>query len=135
MNADGSDQVNLTRGRGGGGGPDWQPLPAGAPVPAPREFCLGDVRHNPRRGTARLLVTAPGPGRVVLERRPGVKRFAVLNEAEAASDVALRVRPRGKAKRRLARTGRVRVRAQVTYRPRVGEPRTKGRRVWLVRKP
>jgi hypothetical protein len=72
---------------------------------------------------------------VILQRRPGVQRLTQTRDAAGPGRVVLRVRPRGRARKRLnRRTNRLPVRAQVTFRPRVGEPLTKGRRVWLVRR-
>jgi Tol biopolymer transport system component len=140
MNADGTLQTNLTRSRTQDSAPDWQRRPSPPDAdPPPRQFCFGPVRRNTNQGIARLVVHVPQPGRVVLQRRPGVKRFVRLHEAAGPGRVVLWVRPRGKPQRRLARAGRTErrvqlpVRVQVSFRPRVGEPMSKGRRMWLVR--
>jgi Tol biopolymer transport system component len=140
MNAEGALQTNLTRSRTQDSAPDWQRRPSPPDAdPPPRQFCFGPVRRNTNQGTARLVVHVPQPGRVVLQRRPGVKRFVRLHETAGPGRVVLRVRPRGKPQRRLARAGRTEhrvqlpVRVQVSFRPRVGELLSKGRRMWLVR--
>jgi hypothetical protein len=139
MNADGRDQVNLTPGPAGGARPDWQRLPAPEADLPPRQFCFDGLRRNTNRGIARLAVRVPAPGRVVLQRRAGIKHFAKAHRTAGPGRVVLRVRPRGRAQRRLARAARmqgwlrINVRAQVTFRPRAGEPLTKGRQVRLVR--
>jgi dipeptidyl aminopeptidase/acylaminoacyl peptidase len=134
MNADGTEPRRLDSDANNGASLDWQPLPAGASLgPPPSQFCFGPVRWNTNRGVARLIVEVPRPGRVVLQQRPGVRRFAQAHREAGSGRVVLRVRPRGRARHRLGhRTKRLPVRAQVTYRPWVGEPLTKGRRVWLV---
>jgi TolB protein len=141
MKRDGSDQTNLTNNSRLDRAPDWQPLPVSAELgPPPSQFCFGQVRRNTNRGIARLVVDVPRPGRVVLQRRPGIKRFAQVHRAAGPGRVVVRIRPRGWAQRLLSQAGRtlhrvqLPVRAKVTYRPRVGEPRTKGRRVWLVQR-
>jgi hypothetical protein len=69
---------------------------------------------------------------VILLRTPRVRR-AVRNPA-GARVVRLPVRARGKFRKRLLRTGRVRVRARVRFRPAGGVPRTKSRIVRLVKR-
>jgi dipeptidyl aminopeptidase/acylaminoacyl peptidase len=133
MNADGSGQTLLTN--GGAGQPDWQRRPAPEADLPPRQFCFGALRRNTSQGIARLAVRVPGPGRVVLHQRPGVRRFAQARREAGPGRVVLRVRPRGRARRKLNNgTNRVPVRAQVTFRPWGGEPLTKGRRVWLAKR-
>jgi dipeptidyl aminopeptidase/acylaminoacyl peptidase len=140
MNADGSDKANLTDSPTLDRNPDWQALPASVSIgPPPSHFCFGPQSRNTKRGIARLVVRVPRPGRVVLRRRPGVKRFAQAHRTAGPGRVVMRIRPRGWARRLLSRAGRtlhrvqLPVRARVTYRPWIGEPWTKGRRVWLVR--
>jgi Tol biopolymer transport system component len=151
MDADGSGQENLTnspvqdrdrdfadlRDRR----PDWQSLPPDAVVgPPPSQFCFGKLRRNVRRGTARLAVRVPRRGEVLVERRRGVRRFARIHEAKGPGRVVVQVRPRGKVKRRLDRAGERQrrvtavVRARVKFNPVIGEPWTKGRRVWLIKR-
>jgi dipeptidyl aminopeptidase/acylaminoacyl peptidase len=140
MNADGTGQKRLTstsetESPAFDGEPDWHQ----APLPPRSQVCFEALRRHKERGTARLTVRIPGPGTVVLRRGPGVRKFAAVHEAETAGRVVLRVRPRGRAQRRLARAGRsqrrarAQVRARVTFNPEIGEPLTKGRRIWLVR--
>jgi hypothetical protein len=53
--------------------------------------------------------------------------------APAARTVKLAVRPKGKAKRRLARAGKLTVKVAVTYRPSGGSPATKTKKISLRR--
>jgi hypothetical protein len=69
---------------------------------------------------------------VILLRTPKVRR-AVRNPA-GAGVVRVPVRAQGKALRRLLRSGGVRVRARVRFRPAGGTPRTKSRMVRLVKR-
>jgi hypothetical protein len=101
-------------------------------------FTFGKARLNRKRGTARLAVRVPGPG---VARLAGSKQVRPdRGRARRAGRVALRVRPRGAAKRRLAQaakrggTASVRIRARVTYVPEGGSPNTQVRRVRLVRR-
>lgn len=106
----------------------------GAP---PNEFTLGKPKLNRKRGTAKLPVVVPGPGRVTLQRTKQLKPASA--QASSSGAVRLTLRPRGKAKRRLASTPRggrraVKVRARVRFAPIAGTPRTKAKRVRLVRR-
>jgi dipeptidyl aminopeptidase/acylaminoacyl peptidase len=132
MNADGSAQTRLTNNSWADHRPDWHP----SSLPANR-FRFGRAIRNRRKGFTRLAVRVPGPGRVVLRRGKNVRWFA--RQANEAGAVGVRVRPRGRAMRRLQRAGAVRrrmqadVRVQVTFRPAGGWPRTQGTRVRLAR--
>lgn len=120
---------------------EGEPPPTDEGQPISNQFRFGKVNRNLRRGIARLIVRVPGPGRVIVRPNKRVRRFA--RRAGEPGAVAVRVRPRGKAQRRVSRRRcersdkrrlRVRVRARVTYRPTGGAPRTKQRRVRLVRR-
>jgi Tol biopolymer transport system component len=140
MNADGSDQTRLTNNLWSDRRASWQPLPL-----ASNRFCFGKLRRATTgafarlwaRGFARQRIKVPGPGTVSLERNKNVRHFARPVEEAGVVDVV--IRPRGRAKRRLARAGRtqrrvqLRVRARITLDPEGGPPRTRTKRVWLVR--
>jgi hypothetical protein len=125
--------------------------PNGDQLPISNQFSFGKLIRKLRRGTAALSVRVPGPGTLVLRRTKRVRGATrrVRNAAARAlltqsrTVVRLPVRPRGKAKRRLSnrrcqQSGKkrlaVRVRARVTYRPTGGAPRTRVRRVRLVKR-
>jgi Tol biopolymer transport system component len=135
MNADGSGQTRLTNNAGADHRPDWHWLA----LPPANRFTFGKVIHNRKKGTARLMVRVPAGGELILHRTKNVRRFARVHLAAEPGRVVLRVRPRGRAKRKLARAGqiqrrvRIGVRARVTFKRWVGHPLTKARRVRLVR--
>ena len=110
--------------------------PAGSPpsrTSSPSNvFRFGKVKLNRRKRTATLAVRVPGPGSLSL-RGKGIRgqRKAV----RAAGTVKLVVRPTGKAKRKLARTGKLTVRVAVTYRPSGGAPATKTKQIRLRSRP
>jgi DNA-binding beta-propeller fold protein YncE len=108
------------------------PDPPPPPPPVSNNFSFGKPKLNRRRGIAILPVRVPAGGRVILLRTPKVRR-AVRNPA-GARVVRLPVRARGKFRKRLLRTGRVRVRARVRFRPTGGTARTKSRVVRLVKR-
>ena len=114
--------------------PPLSPSPptSNAPFPstASNAFRFGKVRLNRRKRTASLAVRVPGPGSLSL-RGKGIKRQR--KAVRAAGTVRLTVRPTGKAKRKLARTGKLTVKVAVTYRPSGGSPATKTKKIRLRR--
>jgi hypothetical protein len=131
--------------RSGGGQPDDQvqalrfvpPLAPPAAEPSNR-FRFGKLKRNKRKGTAILFVRVPGPGKLVLAKTKKLK--GARKRAKKAGKVRLPIRPRGKAKRRLAARaagkgpGRLKVRVRVTFTPDGGSPRTKSKRLKLVKR-
>jgi CSLREA domain-containing protein len=106
-------------------------------VLASNRFRFRKLIRNRTQGTASQRLWVASSGRVVLRRNKRVRGFA--RRVEGPGVVAVRVRPRGNAKRRLARAGEergrvaVRVRARITFNPQGGPPRTKAKRLRLVR--
>jgi hypothetical protein len=130
--------------RSGGGQPDAQvhgfrflPPPEPSAVEPSNRFRLGKLKRNRRRGTAVIFVHVPGPGRLVLAKNAKVR--GATKRAKRAGKVVLRIRPRGKARRKLLRlarrgkVGKVRVRIRVTFTPDGGSPATKARKVRLLK--
>jgi hypothetical protein len=104
-------------------------------------FKFGKLKRNKRRGTATLVVILPGPGTLTLRgkgvvgRQPGDKAQSKASKAVgAAGRVRLLIRSEGRAKRRLARRGRVKVKLKVTYTPTGGAANTKTKSVKLVKR-
>jgi hypothetical protein len=103
---------------------------------------FGQVTRNDTKGTAKLTTTVPDPGDVVLERTKQVKGDEVRAEAGGASartsqngiEVELTVKPRGKAKKKLNRKGKAKVKAKVTYTPDGGTPNTEAKKIKLVKR-
>lgn len=101
------------------------------------------MKKNKGEGTALLTVFVPGPGTLVLTGKGLVKqRPAPVSGSErvaarivnAAGTLKLKVRPKGKKKRKLDRTGKVKVQANVTYTPTGGEPNTQAKQARLVKR-
>jgi hypothetical protein len=113
-------------------------------LPAPNDFSLGKLKRNLNRGWARLAVRVPAPGELRLQKTRRVRRAS--KPAAAAGKVRLKLRPRGKARRKLnlarhsrgagrgMRTLKARVTARVTYTPAGGEPNTQSTNVRLKRR-
>jgi hypothetical protein len=103
---------------------------AGRLVPPSNRFRLGKPVIAKRKGTARLPVKTPGPGKLVLR---GSKLKKTKRKAPRKEGITrLRIRPKGKARGSLRRNGKLKTKARVTFTPTAGAPRTKKRRVKLV---
>jgi len=93
------------------------------------DFTFGKVKKNAKKGTAKLTVNVPGAGDVELAKSKKVK--GAEKRARSEGSVKLAVKPKGKAKEKLADTGKAKVKAEVTYTPDGGDPSTKSKRVKL----
>ena len=99
-------------------------------------FALGEVRRNKKKGTAALTVSVPNPGQVALSGK-GVKTAAAARTAKtvpSAGEVKLRLKAKGKKKRRLNKTGKVTIKPKITYTPTGGDPSTRSLRLKLKRR-
>jgi RTX calcium-binding nonapeptide repeat (4 copies) len=106
--------------------------PTGQPPAAPSsDFSFGNVKRNKRRGTAKLTVGLPAAGDVELATTRKVKGAA--SRAEAAGELKLRVKPKGRARRKLAASGKAKVAAEVTFTPDGGSPSTRTKALKLRR--
>ena len=110
--------------------------------PSSDSFSFGSLSRNKAKGTAFLVVNAPGPGTVALSGK-GVKTQRVEGGATASvavtnpGPVVLPIRAKGKAKKKLKKKGKVKVTVSVTYTPAgdpPGDPKTQTKRVKLVKK-
>jgi Tol biopolymer transport system component len=130
MNAGGGNETPLTSGRGSQAWPSWQPLggpqgPSQGPphgAGAANRLRIGKPILNRRRGTAKLPVTLPAAGTLSL-RGKQVKSPRKRSVAGPAT-VKLLVKPKAAAARALARTGRAKVKAIVSFARRGGDRET-----------
>jgi hypothetical protein len=114
-----------------------------APLPPSNQFSVGKLRRNKRKGTARLTVNVPGPGTLALGGKGVVAQRAVRSSPErrtartvdAAGPVTLLIKAKGKAKRKLNRTGAVVLRLVLTFAPNGGTAGSQTKRVKLIKKP
>lgn len=112
---------------------EWSGLgidPDSCNVSIPVRFS-GVDKHR-KRGTATVLVDAPGPGRLKLAATKSVK--GATRNAKPGVAVKLPVRPKRRARRHLRRRGTVKVRARITLIPEYGERSTRTRRISLLRR-
>jgi PKD repeat protein len=110
------------------------PVSAGAPIKIlpSNDFKIGKLSLNRKQGTGTLAVTAPGPGKLVLSGK-GVKW--VTEDAKRAGVLKLPIAARGKALKRLAKRGRVRVALTIAFTPDGGATLVKDKTVTLVKEP
>ncbi len=97
-------------------------------------FALGRITRNKRRGTATLEATVPNPGELTVGGK-GIKLAgggaAVTSKAVSGGSVKLTIRAKGKKKRKLNETGKVKVKPKITYTPAGGAPSTQSTKVKL----
>lgn len=94
-----------------------------AVVAVSNSFTVGAVARNKKKGTATVLVTVPNIGELVLSGNgvraaSGARASATVT---APGDVQLVIRAQGKKKRKLTRTGKVKLNATLTYTPTGGD--------------
>ena len=107
------------------------PCPKVAGPPPSNRIKVGKLRRNLRKGTATLLVTVPGPGQLTMSGR-GLKK--VSKAVAKAGKVKLPVRLLGAAKRKLARSGKAKVKAKLSFTPTGGTAASQVKALVLKRK-
>ncbi len=88
------------------------------------------VKLNRRTGRATLLVAVPSAGRLVLA---GHKVKRAVRRARRKGTLSVPVRPRGKAKLKLDRSGKVRLAVKLRFTPTGGQTSTRTAKVRLVK--
>jgi hypothetical protein len=113
-------------------------LAPGASPTGASAFSFGKTKDNHKNGTATITVDVPGPGTVGLtgkgvktERIAGAVASKTVSQAGA---VKLLVKPKGKTKHKLAKTGKAKVKVNVTYTPSGGNAAAQSERVKLIKK-
>ena len=102
------------------------------PGPPPsNELRLGKAKLNKKRGSAKLTVKVPGPGKLKLAQTGSVKG---QHERADQCEPKLSVKPRGKAQKRLNKRGKAKVKAKVTYTPDGGTSDTESTKIKLVKR-
>ena len=97
-------------------------------------FGIGAVTRNKKRGTATVNLTLPNPGELAGSGK-GAKvasaAGAVISKSVAAGPVGLLIKAKGKKKRKLNETGKVKLNVAITYAPTSGAPHTQSTKVKL----
>ncbi len=105
-------------------------------------FKVGPEKLNRAKGTATLFVRVPGPGRLSLSGK-GLAKGRSQRVARATTGLGrkvkrgrakLVVKPKGKLKQRLARSGKVKIKTKVVFTPRGGSKATQSKRLTLIRR-
>ena len=100
---------------------------------APNTFSIDKVKRNVRLGTARVTVRVPGPGELALARTTRVEDSVQPVTQAGKAWLLIRVPRFSQAAQRLQATGKVRVRANITYTPDgIAEPKLKSKVLRLV---
>jgi len=93
------------------------------------EIKFGKLKRNTKKGTAKLFVTLPGPGKVTT-RSKGIKR--INKQFGKGGQVALLLKPKGKALTKLNDEGSVKVSLKVTFTPVDGSALTATKKAKLI---
>ncbi|HEY6637823.1 MAG TPA: hypothetical protein VIZ61_09095 [Solirubrobacterales bacterium] len=99
-------------------------------------FTLGAITHNKQKGTATIAVNVPNPGQLTASGR-GVRvpNAAVTSkQVRAPGRVRLLIKPKGRKKRKLNATGKVKVRPEITFTPTGGSASTRSVKVRLIKR-
>jgi hypothetical protein len=94
------------------------------------DFSFGKLTRNKRKGTARLAVILPGPGRLSLKGKGIVAKQLSIQKAGTAM---LPIKVKGRAKRRLLAKGRAKLKASITFSPSGDGPIVKTRAIKLIK--
>jgi hypothetical protein len=107
------------------------PAPAPpAPVVPSNSFKFGKVKLNKRKGTAKLQVSLPDAGTIVLS---GKQIKTVKRGVLAAGTFSLTITPTGKLAHKLKLTGKAKATAKVTFTPTGGSAKTETKPLKLLR--
>jgi len=103
------------------------------------QFSFGTLKRNKKRGTAVLPVTVPGAGTLSLSGRGVARQKASIARAAravaSAGTVKLVVKGKGKKRKKLNETGKVRLKLAITYTPAGGDhPSARSTKVKLKKK-
>lgn len=93
------------------------------------EIKFGKLKRNTKKGTAKLFVILPGPGKVTT-RSKGIKR--IDKTFSKGGSVALLLKPKGKAVNKLEDEGSAKVSLKVTFTPVDGSALTATKKAKLI---
>jgi hypothetical protein len=113
-----------------------QRLNVSAEIKPTNTFSFGETTRNKKKGTATMSLDVPGPGEAAVAGS-GVMEVLTAGGATsaksipAAGKVKLLIKARGKKRKKLNQTGKVKVEPRVTYTPTGGDPSTQSVKVKL----
>ena len=91
-------------------------------------FGLGKLTLNKKAGSATLILVLPGPGKLVLK---GKGLLTLVKRVKKKGKALLTIRPTKKTKKTLARAGKAKVTARLTFTPTGGTPHTESKTLTL----
>jgi hypothetical protein len=101
-------------------------------------FTLGEATRNKKKGTATITANVPNPGELTGSGKAvtvaGAGGAVISKTVTAPGAVELTIRAKGKKKRKLNETGKVKVTPEVTYTPTGGDPSTQSRKLKLKKR-
>lgn len=96
-------------------------------------FTLDTIRPNRRKGTATITANVPNPGELSGSGR-GVNAAVISRKVRAPGRVRLLIKAKGKKKRKLNSTGKVKLRPEITYTPTGGSANTQSVNLKLIKR-
>jgi hypothetical protein len=96
-------------------------------------FTLDAITHNKKRGTATIAAKVPNPGKLTGSGK-GVKVAVTSKQVRAPGRVRLLIKAKGKNRRKLNSTGKVKLRPEITYIPTGGAVNTQSMKVRLIKR-
>jgi hypothetical protein len=115
---------NLNDGQGGSFGPGSGLLNISAVFVPSNTFTLGKTKLNKKKGTAALKLTLPNSGELTGSGK-GVQASAgraEISKSVSAGPAQLLIKAKGKKKRKLNDTGKVKLNVAITFTPTGGDP-------------
>jgi hypothetical protein len=99
-------------------------------------FALGGITRNKKKGTATLTINnLPNPGELTaFGKGVNAASVATISKAVTPGTATLLIRAKGKKKRKLNDTGKVKLNPTITYTPTGGTATTQSRKVKLKKK-
>jgi hypothetical protein len=101
------------------------------------DFTIATIARNKKKGTATITVNLPDPGELVGSGK-GVKASsagqAVTSKSAPAGPAKLVIKAKGKKKRKLATTGKVKLNVTISFTPTGGKAKTVSLKVKLKKK-
>ena len=94
-------------------------------------FSVEAIKRNKKRGTARLTIKLPNPGDLALS---GGGAKPVTDVVPQPGTASLLVKPKGKKKRTLSKSGKVKVRPTITFTPTAGKPHGESLKLKLIKR-
>jgi len=101
-------------------------------TPVSNKLKLRGTKRNKQRGSAKLTVKVPFSGVLKLKKTGSVR--GQKKQVEESGKVRLLVKSRGKALKRLNKSGNANVTAKVRFAPDCGRARTKSKKIGLVKR-